>query len=69
LKDGRRVDYDAKPAEDVIPPAVEIKQEVIHSEISEADNCMTNILEIPETPMPGGPKIKVLPAQIHNDCH
>jgi hypothetical protein len=46
----------------VIPPAI-VKQDVFHSDISEAENCMTNAPIIPGAPMPVSLKIKASPAK------
>ncbi len=36
------IECEAGPAENIMPPAC-VKQEVIHSDISEPENCMTNV--------------------------
>jgi hypothetical protein len=49
-------------AEDVIPPAV-VKQEVIHSDICEAENCMTNVPVFSRAAIPVCPRSKFSPAK------
>jgi hypothetical protein len=59
---GGSVKYEAEQAVNVIPFAV-VKQEGIHSDISQAENDMPNIPIISGAPMPVCPKIEVSPAK------
>ncbi len=61
------VEYEASHAENAIPSAAKVKQEVIPGESSKADKLMTNGLASPGASMPGHPKIET--HRLRNERH